>query len=349
MKTRFTKMTCATAIILSAGMTIAGHAAELGGGTVVMVLDEGKADSIGWLNAYFSDGKTRGQTLSEPAPGDALLVRLSGVPGTNGTSTTIGEPGVPGQLRVVDTVRPSGEIPHPPLPDTYPGVPGTSRSRQLTTLNFDPANILGSWTPAGDLNGVFVTNAPSSEQIAFTSMQRWGGPFTGVLVYGDFALRHVPGRAGRVAAGGRLSGLVLTSNIDFLNSSWADLANASITFSNDTLNISGDLLISGALFILDSSAVVGTKFGTFNLTARMARPPAPAIHHLAVAGENATLVSTNGQPGGNYTVLSSVNVADPVSSWQAVATGTFAVDGTATNSIPLNAGDGVRFFRLQQP
>jgi len=337
------------ALALGLGMAATSRALEIAGGTAIMVLDEGKADGIGWLNAHFSDVITRGQALSEPAPGDAPLVRLSGVPGTNGTSVTIGEPGVPGQLRVVDTIRPSGEIPNPPLPDTYPGVPGTSRSRQLTTLDFDPTDILGSWSPSIDQNGIFVPVSATSEQIAFTGMQRWGGPFTGALLYGDFALRHVPGRAGRMAAGGPLSGLALTSNIDFLNSSWADLANASITFSNNTLIISGDLLISGALFILDPSAVVGTKIGTFNLTADIVLPLAPVIHHFAVSAGTATLLATNGPPGGGYTVLSSTNLASPVSQWETVSTGTFAGDGTATNSIPSNAGEAARFFRLQQP
>jgi hypothetical protein len=95
-------------------------------------------------------------------------------------------------------------------------------------------------------------------------MQRWTGPFTGVLLYGDFALRYVPSRAGTTVGGGLLSGLVLTSNIDFTNASWADLANASITFQDQTLSISGDLLISGGLKALDPAATAGEKFGTFS-------------------------------------------------------------------------------------
>ncbi len=337
------------ALVFSLGMAATSRALEIAGGTAIMILDEGKADSIGWLDALFSDAKTREQTLSEPAPGDAPVVRLSGIAGTNGTSVTIGTPGVPGQLRVVDPIRPSGEVPHPPSPDTYPGVPGTSRSRQLTTLDFDPADVLGSWTPSVDQNGIYVSTSASSEQIAFTSMQRWGGPYTGVLLYGDFALRHVPGRSGRVARDGTLSGLVLTSNIDFLNSSWADLANVSITFSNSTLNISADLLISRALFILDSSAVVGTKIGTFSMAANIAAPPPPVIHHLAISAGTATLVATNGRPGSGFTILSSANLTTDPSSWPTNTTGAFAADGTATNSIPIIAEESVRYFRLRQP
>lgn len=241
-------------------------------GQATITLEEGRAPSLGWVDAHFSDVASRGQVLSHPAPGDAEFIRLSGVPGILGTSTVPGVPGTPGVVRLFDLMRPFGAIPEPRLPDTYPGVPGSSRSRQVTTLIVDPNNILGSWSGSNDAFGVFVGNTTRGEQIALTSIQRWGGPFTGVLVYGDFALRYVPGRSGQIATDGTLSGLVLTSNIDFLDTSVADLANASITSDGRTLSISGDLLISGALNVLDPNAVVGTRFGTFSLATCLARP-----------------------------------------------------------------------------
>ena len=241
-------------------------------GEAVITLEEGRAPSLGWVDAHFSDSRTRGQVLSDTAPGDAPLLRLSGVPGVLGTSTTPGILGTPGVVQLRDFMRPFGAIPTPPSPDTFPGVPGSSRSRQVTTLIVDPSNILGTWSPSNDLAGVFVGNTVRGEQIAFTGMQRWGGPFTGVLVYGDFALRYVPSRAGRPALDGTLSGLVLTSNIDFLDTSVADVANASITSDEHTLSITGDLLISGALNVLDPGAAVGRKFGTISLTTCLAQP-----------------------------------------------------------------------------
>jgi len=241
-------------------------------GQAVITFEEGRAPSLGWVDASFSDARTRGQVLSDPAPGDSPPVRLSGIPGTLGTSITPGVPGTPGVVRLTDLMRPFGAVPDPPLPDNYPGVPGSSRSRQVTILSIDPTDILGTWSPSNDLAGIFVGNTVRGEQIAFTSMQRWGGPFAGVLVYGDFALRFVPGRAGQPALDGILSGLVLTSNIDFLDTSVADLANASITSDGRTLRISGDLLISGALNVLDPGAVVGTKFGTISVTTCLAQP-----------------------------------------------------------------------------
>ncbi len=260
-----------TALTLLTAQSFAGEAMPYCGQAVI-TLEEGRAPSLGWVDAHFTDDRTRGQTLAAPAPGDAPLVRLSGVPGVLGTRTTPGIPGIAGVVQVTDVMRSFGSLPMPQLPETFPGVPGSTRSRQVTTLIVDPSNILSTWSPSNDLAGVFVGNTVQGEQIAFTSMQRWGGPFTGVLVYGDFALRYVPGRAGQPALDGTLSGLVLTSNIDFLDSSVADLANASITSDGRTLRITADLLISGALNVLDPGAVIGTKFGTISVTTCLAQP-----------------------------------------------------------------------------
>ncbi len=237
------------------------QAATIVSGSATLTLKEGMADSIDEFDAYFNGSTSRADTLALAAPGNAPFIE--------------NEEGV----QLVDPIRPFGEV-----PAGYPGSPGASRSPQITNLDFDPNNILGSWSASVDQFGTFVNLGGTGEQIALTSMQRWTGPFTGSLLYGDFALRYVPGRAGTIATDGILSGLVLTSNIDFLNSSWADLANASISFDEltGTLLISGDLLISGALNVLDPSAAVGTNFGSFALTAQAI--PEPSTWMLLALG-----------------------------------------------------------------
>lgn len=236
--------------------------AVISNGSATLNLTEGVADGISEFNAYFNDGTSRADTLALPAPGTAAFIESPADPAT-------------GTVSLIDPVRPHGVV-----PAEYPGTPGASRSRQVTNLDFDPANILGTWGASTDSFGTFVSLG-SGEQIALTSMQRWTGPFTGSLLYGDFALRYVPGRVGVAALDGTRSGLVLVSNIDFLNSSWADIANATISSDGNTLTISGDLLISGALNVLDPSATIGKKFGTFSLTAVV---PEPASLGLLGAG-----------------------------------------------------------------
>lgn len=258
-----------------AGLLAAPNAASallVSGGTANITILEGNAASISELDAYFNNATTRAQTLSLPAPGNLAFTESPADPSV-------------GTISLVDTIRPFGEVPLNDAGGTTPGAPGASRTRQATTLDFDPANVLGSWTASNDGFGIFVGNSVVGEQIAFTGMQRYTGPFGGVLIYGDFALRYVPGRDGAVSPGGLLSGLVLTSNIDFLHSAWADIANASIAFSNNTLNITGDLLISGALNVLDQTAVIGTKFGTISITANVpASIPEPASLGLIALG-----------------------------------------------------------------
>ncbi len=258
---------------LALSLAPVANASVILSGSATMTLNEGQANSIGFLNAYFDAATSRSNTLALPAPGNAPINRLSGTPGTIGTSTGAGVPGTPGMVQITDPVRPFGETP----------LTGDGRSRQLTTLDFDPANVLGTWAASSEIaGGAFVSRGSSGEQIALTSMQRWGGPFTGALIYGDFALRYVPGRAGTTTVGGVRSGLVLTSNIDFLDATFADIGDATITSDGYTLSITGNLLIAPGLTLLDPGAQLGRNFGTFSLTAAIPTPGALSI--LGIGG-----------------------------------------------------------------
>lgn len=303
-------MNTGSCLAVVGGLCLTAQVEVVSSGSAVMTLQEGQAASIGWLDAHFTDAVERTEALSDPAPGDAPYNRLTGIPGTIGTGTEPGVPGTPGSVQIADPLRPFGEV-----PSIYPGVPGVTRSRQITTLDFNPADVLGTWAPSNDAFA-FVGNANLGEQIAFTSIQRWGGPFVGVLVYGDFALRYVPSRAGTVTPGGVLSGLVLTSNIDFLNAAWADIANATITSGSGSLAISGDLVSSGGLFVLDPTAALGTKFGTFSLTANAPAPCRGDINgdRVVNTADLVLLLSDFGSIGpglhGDFNNDSTVNTAD---------------------------------------
>ncbi len=265
-------MKFASMFVMTLAAASTASAAVIHSGTASMTLVEGQANSVGWLDAYFDAATSRVNTLALPAPGNAPINRISGAPGTIGTSTSAGAPGIPGTVQIFDPIRPNGVVP----------TTGDGRARQRTTLDFDPANILGTWGASSEVaGGAFILGGGAGEQIALTSMQRWGGPFTGVLIYGDFALRYVPSRAGTVTVGGTRSGLVLTSNIDFLDAAFADIGNATITSDGITLTISGDLLIAPGLAVLDPGAQVGRNFGTFSMTAIV---PAPGTAVLLGAG-----------------------------------------------------------------
>ena len=247
-----------TAVLFAASPANAGFVVS--GGSATITIKEGMAASISEFDAYFNAATTRAQTLSLPAPGNVSFTESSNNPGT---------------VTLSDFIRPYGEVPLNDAGGTTPGVPGASRTREATTLQIEnPNNVLGSWSTSNDAFA-FVGNSILGEQIAFTNMQRWTGPFSGSLVYGDFALRYTG------------SDLVLTSNIDFLNAAWAYIGSPTISLSGHTLTISGDLLIGGALFVLDSSAIPRKDFGDITITATLVDPaavPEPGTGMLAVLG-----------------------------------------------------------------
>jgi MYXO-CTERM domain-containing protein len=161
----------------------------------------------------------------------------------------------------------------------------TGRSVQGSTLAIDPTNILGTW---GGVASDFGAFASGGEQIGFGGMTRWlvdpafGG---GKLLFGDWGLRYSPARAGTLAGSTTnvRSGLVLTSNIDFLNATFVDIGNASISVAGDTLTITGDMLVSNGLVALGfPSSNLGLDVGDFTLTATLA--PAPGAAALLGAG-----------------------------------------------------------------
>ena len=160
----------------------------------------------------------------------------------------------------------------------------TGRTIQGTTLTIDPSNVLGTW---GGVTSDFGAFAIGGEQIGFGGMTRWtldpGIP--GVLLFGDWALRYSPARAGTFAGSTTnvRSGLVLTSNIDFANATFVDIGNANISVTGNTLSITGDMLLSDGLIVLGfPQSNLGLDAGDFNFTATLV--PAPGAAALLGVG-----------------------------------------------------------------
>jgi hypothetical protein len=72
-----------------------------------------------------------------------------------------------------------------------------------------------------------------------------------------------------------------------------------------------------------------------NGTLRLTALPKPVINSATLVGSNLVLSGTNGIPGGSYVLLTSTNVATPLSTWLSVVTNIFDLDGrfSYTNSI----------------
>jgi hypothetical protein len=226
-----------TAITLPASATLY----RVTGGSAAFTLTEGTAASIFEFDAYFDDTRTRAQVLADAAPGNAPFVETA-------TSVTLSDP-----------IRPYGVV-----------ASITGRTPQVTTLEFDDSDVMGTWNLSNDGFG-FTGGTTLGEQIALTGMHRYTGPFTGSLLYGDFALRRTSATE-----------LKLTSNIDFVNAEFASIINPTISVVGNILTISGDLRIDQGLQLLDPGAVAGTDFGDFTLTATIQAVPEPSA--LALVG-----------------------------------------------------------------
>jgi hypothetical protein len=222
-------------------------------GNAILTIDQSafaSQSSITTLAAWFDNSETRTQLLGNPAPGDGFTL-----------------PNINHSINV-------GIIPDPDGPG--------GRTIQTSNLDIDPNNILGTWTASSDI-GAFVGSG-TSEQIALEGMQRWLGNYTGQLLFGDFAIRYSPSRVGVVREGNTLSGLVLTSNIDFANAAFLDIADATITSNGASLSISGDLVISDGYKVLDAGALLGADVGDISLTAAIPEPSTVVTSCLLVTG-----------------------------------------------------------------
>lgn len=73
----------------------------------------------------------------------------------------------------------------------------------------------------------------------------------------------------------------------------------------------------------------------------------PRITGFNLSGSNLILNGTNGVPGYTYAVLSSTNVALPLSNWTRVATNTFGLTGGFIITNSITASEPRRFYLLQ--
>lgn len=235
--------TIAVAVLVSCGVVKRLEAELILGGTATFTFDEALAQSVSPvydLNAVFKGTQSYIETLDSSNPGDPF----DQVTGTTSTVTFA----VNGTTPAVITGRPNNAA---------------------TTLDYDANDLLGSWTAGTDI-GAFLLGG---EQIGIQGMTRWVGDFTGSLLFGDFAVRHAPGRANGVR-----SGLVLTSNVDFANATFADLANIQSSVSAQSISITGDLLYADGFALLTNDPTdAGQRFGTFMLNLTTVPEPSTGL------------------------------------------------------------------------
>ncbi|HEY9173642.1 MAG TPA: autotransporter-associated beta strand repeat-containing protein [Verrucomicrobiae bacterium] len=90
-----------------------------------------------------------------------------------------------------------------------------------------------------------------------------------------------------------------------------------------------------------------TVDGTIRVTGVVSEPP--TVNPPTLVDGQLILTGTGGIAHAGYSWLTSTNVAAPAAEWTPVSTGTFDAAGAFSNSIPVNAAEPVRFFRLRSP
>jgi hypothetical protein len=91
-----------------------------------------------------------------------------------------------------------------------------------------------------------------------------------------------------------------------------------------------------------------------NSASAAATPLGPPLSQPSVVGisiVNGSLVfgGANGLAGGTYRILSSTNLATPLTNWTQVGSGYFDGDGNCSVTNAINTSEPGRFYLLSQP
>ena len=90
--------------------------------------------------------------------------------------------------------------------------------------------------------------------------------------------------------------------------------------------------------------------GIYNGTFVPSILPAPSITHVGLSSGNIVIVGTNNAgAGGTYHILSSTNVALPLSNWSVLTSGSFDNTGTVHSTNAINPATSRSFYILEEP
>jgi autotransporter-associated beta strand protein len=75
----------------------------------------------------------------------------------------------------------------------------------------------------------------------------------------------------------------------------------------------------------------------------------PAFQSIVPSGSDMILSGSNGVAGRPYYLLTSTNLALPLTNWTRLATNAYGPGGSFTNNVPVVPSEDARFYRLQSP
>jgi hypothetical protein len=146
-------------------------------------------------------------------------------------------------------------------------------------------------------------------------------------------------------------------------------AGAGITYGGtlNLVNVSGSPLAAGNSFqIANAASYLGSfanitpatpgaglawdisqlnSFGFINVVSTTSSQP--VINSIVLSGGNLILSGTNGTAGGNYSVLTTTNVATPLTNWTALVTNSFNGSGAFSVTNPISGGTPQQFYLIK--
>lgn len=185
------------------------------------------------------------------------------------------------------------------------------------------------FSPAGGLfQSLILSNTPSLTGTIYMRLRVSGGLTNDLISTPDIAMAY-----GGALSVGRMGATAPTNGNQFKLFSAASYAGA---FSSISLPaVAAGSMWTNRLLIDGTIAVV--PFAS------------PNINGLTQTGTNLVFNVAGGSPGGSYTLLSSTNVALPLSSWTTNSTGNFDWLGNVTLANAINPATPQRYFTVRVP
>ena len=76
--------------------------------------------------------------------------------------------------------------------------------------------------------------------------------------------------------------------------------------------------------------------------------PTPRVVGISMVGGSLVFNGTNGLAYGAYTILSSTNIATPLTNWTQVGSGYFDANGNCSATNAINSSETMRYYLLRQ-
>jgi len=183
---------------------------------------------------------------------------------------------------------------------------------------------------------------------------------------------------GTISPGALVGTLTFNTNLTLAGTTVMEVSRAGSIATNDLIACSRTLTYGGTLIVTNidpDPLTVGDTFTLFtalthsNSFSTLQLPPltyglgwntnglssgvvqvvltVPVFSWVAVLETNLVLSGSNGVFGSPYYLLTSTNVALPMSNWTRLLTNTFGSGGDFTEQISLDVGEPIRFYRLQ--